>query len=201
MSVPLTRSADKNWITARWACLEESMARSLTVISLRSSVFLLHIIVWHWLPSFGSINVLLQKCCTAKFPLYVVRWYSAHGTSSHFKESVLGTCICGSQFYHWLGKRVSWLKSFLIFLFYLLMTSKILCLNKPLLPPSKSLSACHTKHHDWVTGSVCGHSKWLSSLILFCRKLQKTTGDDSHLLCPHTLPVLPYRETFSSTSS
>ena len=34
MSVPLTPSADKNWITARWACLEESMARSLTVISL-----------------------------------------------------------------------------------------------------------------------------------------------------------------------
>jgi hypothetical protein len=28
------RHADKNWITARWACLEESMARSLTVISL-----------------------------------------------------------------------------------------------------------------------------------------------------------------------
>jgi hypothetical protein len=27
------RHADKNWITARWACLEESMARSLTVIS------------------------------------------------------------------------------------------------------------------------------------------------------------------------
>jgi hypothetical protein len=34
MSVPLTPSADKNWITARWACLEESMARSLIVISL-----------------------------------------------------------------------------------------------------------------------------------------------------------------------
>ena len=34
MSVPLTPSADKNWITARWACLEESMARSSTVISL-----------------------------------------------------------------------------------------------------------------------------------------------------------------------
>ena len=34
MSVPLTPSADKNWITARWACLEESMTRSLTVISL-----------------------------------------------------------------------------------------------------------------------------------------------------------------------
>jgi len=34
MSIPLTPSADKNWITARWACLEESMARSLTVISL-----------------------------------------------------------------------------------------------------------------------------------------------------------------------
>jgi len=34
MSVPLTPSADKSWITARWACLEESMARSLTVISL-----------------------------------------------------------------------------------------------------------------------------------------------------------------------
>jgi hypothetical protein len=34
MSVPLTPSADKNWITARWVCLEESMARSLTVISL-----------------------------------------------------------------------------------------------------------------------------------------------------------------------
>ena len=34
MSVPLTPSADKNWITACWACLEESMARSLTVISL-----------------------------------------------------------------------------------------------------------------------------------------------------------------------
>jgi len=34
MSVPLTPSADKNWITARCACLEESMARSLTVISL-----------------------------------------------------------------------------------------------------------------------------------------------------------------------
>ena len=34
MSVPLTSSADKNWITARWACLEESMARSLNVISL-----------------------------------------------------------------------------------------------------------------------------------------------------------------------
>jgi hypothetical protein len=34
MSVPLTPSADKNCITARWACLEESMARSLTVISL-----------------------------------------------------------------------------------------------------------------------------------------------------------------------
>ena len=33
MSVPLTPSADKNWITALWACLEESMARSLTVIS------------------------------------------------------------------------------------------------------------------------------------------------------------------------
>jgi hypothetical protein len=33
MSVPLTPSADKNWITARWACLEESMVRSLTVIS------------------------------------------------------------------------------------------------------------------------------------------------------------------------
>jgi len=34
MSVPLTPSADKNWITAHWACSEESMARSLTVISL-----------------------------------------------------------------------------------------------------------------------------------------------------------------------
>ena len=34
MSVPLTPSADKNWITARWACLVESMARPLTVISL-----------------------------------------------------------------------------------------------------------------------------------------------------------------------
>jgi len=34
MLVPLTPSADKNWITVRWACLEESMARSLTVISL-----------------------------------------------------------------------------------------------------------------------------------------------------------------------
>ena len=34
MSVPLTPSADRNWITARWACWEESMARSLTVISL-----------------------------------------------------------------------------------------------------------------------------------------------------------------------
>ena len=34
MSVPPTPSADKNWITARWARLEESMARSLTVISL-----------------------------------------------------------------------------------------------------------------------------------------------------------------------
>jgi len=34
MSVPLTPSADKNWIIARWACLEESMAQSLTVISL-----------------------------------------------------------------------------------------------------------------------------------------------------------------------
>jgi len=34
MSVPLTPSADKNWITARWTCLEESMAWSLTVISL-----------------------------------------------------------------------------------------------------------------------------------------------------------------------
>ena len=34
MSVLLTPYADKNWITARWACLEESMARSLTVISL-----------------------------------------------------------------------------------------------------------------------------------------------------------------------
>jgi hypothetical protein len=34
MSVPLTPSADKNYITARCACLEESMARSLTVISL-----------------------------------------------------------------------------------------------------------------------------------------------------------------------
>ena len=32
MSVPLTPSADKNWITTR--CLEESKARSLTVISL-----------------------------------------------------------------------------------------------------------------------------------------------------------------------
>jgi hypothetical protein len=30
MLVPLT-PVDKNWITARWACLEESMARSLTV--------------------------------------------------------------------------------------------------------------------------------------------------------------------------
>ena len=44
-----------------------------------SSVFLLHIIVWHWLPSFGSINVLLQECCAAKFPVYVVSWYSTHG--------------------------------------------------------------------------------------------------------------------------
>ena len=34
MSVTLTPSADKNWITACWACFEESMARSLTVISL-----------------------------------------------------------------------------------------------------------------------------------------------------------------------
>ena len=34
MSVPLTPSANKNWITARWACLEESMTQSLTVISL-----------------------------------------------------------------------------------------------------------------------------------------------------------------------
>ena len=34
MSVLLTPSADKNWSTAHWACLEESMARSLTVISL-----------------------------------------------------------------------------------------------------------------------------------------------------------------------
>ena len=34
MSVPLTPSADKNWITAHWACLEESMARLLTVILL-----------------------------------------------------------------------------------------------------------------------------------------------------------------------
>jgi len=34
MSVPLTPSADKNWITARWACLEESMAQSFTVILL-----------------------------------------------------------------------------------------------------------------------------------------------------------------------
>jgi len=34
MSVPLTPSADKNWITARRACLEESTARSLTVILL-----------------------------------------------------------------------------------------------------------------------------------------------------------------------
>jgi hypothetical protein len=35
-SVPLTPtpSVDKNWITERWACLEESTARSLTVISL-----------------------------------------------------------------------------------------------------------------------------------------------------------------------
>jgi hypothetical protein len=34
MSVPITPSVSKNWITARWACLEESMSRSLTVISL-----------------------------------------------------------------------------------------------------------------------------------------------------------------------
>ena len=34
MSVPLTPSVDKNRITARRACLEESVARSLTVISL-----------------------------------------------------------------------------------------------------------------------------------------------------------------------
>jgi hypothetical protein len=34
MPVPLTPSVDKNWITARWACLEGSMARSLTVILL-----------------------------------------------------------------------------------------------------------------------------------------------------------------------
>jgi hypothetical protein len=32
--IPLTPSVDKNCITARWACLEESMAWSLTVISL-----------------------------------------------------------------------------------------------------------------------------------------------------------------------
>ena len=34
MSVPLTPFVDKNRITARWACLEESMAWLLTVISL-----------------------------------------------------------------------------------------------------------------------------------------------------------------------
>ena len=34
MSVPLTASVDKNRIIVCWACLEESVARSLTVISL-----------------------------------------------------------------------------------------------------------------------------------------------------------------------
>jgi len=38
MSVPLKTCADKNWITARWACLEESLARSLTVYLVSASV-------------------------------------------------------------------------------------------------------------------------------------------------------------------
>ena len=60
MSVPLTPSADKNWITARWACLEKSTARSLTVISLlfqstthcRYRVYTK--ISWHTLQSTGK---------------------------------------------------------------------------------------------------------------------------------------------------
>jgi hypothetical protein len=138
----------------------------------QKAVFLFYINVWHWLPSFGSINVLLPKSCTAKFPVCVVSWYSAHGILRVWYFFTFQR-VCAWDIYLWfqvltlVGQKGVLLNFFLIFLFCLLMTSKILCLNKLLLPPSKSLPTCHTKHHDWVVGSVWTQQAAISLSLSF----------------------------------